>query len=303
MTRVLCFSDDVDTVKSLVSIGRRLGDTHLLLIGSREEAEEAARYGAERVYYAELKPYSPGKYVRALIKAAEIVRQEVTVMPSTVKGRTIAGIYSGLKGQPCLTDVIDVRAANDQLEVSRLAFGGTALVKVKTGKPLILCVSPGMAAEVEAGEAAPVEKLDVEAEDRVRVEYRPREVSEVEPDKADVVVVAGKGFKKREDLGMAIELARLLGGAWGVTRPLAADYGWASTWIGMTGITIKPKLYIGIGVSGQPYHMIGVRASKTIVSINIDPGAPIFEESDYGIIGDLYQILPRLIKRVKEVRG
>ncbi|PCN50708.1 hypothetical protein B6U99_03150 [Candidatus Geothermarchaeota archaeon ex4572_27] len=212
-------------------------------------------------------------------------------------------MYSGLKGWPCITDVIAVRTVDGSVEVSRLAFGGMASVRVRTKTPVLICISPGVSAEVREVGEAPIEEVKPEVSERVRVDYKPREPGEVEPDKADVVIVAGKGFKKREDLEMAKELARILGGAWGVTRPLAADYGWASTWIGMTGLTIKPKLYIGIGVSGSPYHMVGVRASKVILSINIDPDAPIFEESDYGIVGDLYQVLPRLINRLKEVRG
>ena len=133
------------------------------------------------------------------------------------------------------------------------------------------------------------------------VEVKKKEIG-VKLEEAEVVVVAGRGVKKKEDLAMLEELAKLLGGVVGCTRPLAADLKWFPIWVGMSGVTIKPKLYIGVGVSGQVQHVAGIRDSKVIVAINIDPNAPIFEHVDYGIVGDLYKVVPKLIEELKKVK-
>lgn len=156
----------------------------------------------------------------------------------------------------------------------------------------------------EKTEAEIIEKLiDTSKVSLELLEFSPKVVEEgVKLDEADVVVGGGRGLRKKEDLKLLKELASILGGAWGVTRPLAADYGWAPEWIGISGASINPKLYIATGISGQPQHTSGIRGSKVIVAINMDSEAPIFKFADYGIVGDLYQIIPKLIEKLKEIK-
>jgi len=114
-----------------------------------------------------------------------------------------------------------------------------------------------------------------------------------------VVICGGRGVTKKEDFKMFEELASILGGHVGATRPLAEDRKWFSEWVGLSGKKVKPEIYIGCGVSGMIQHIAGIRDSKVIVTINKDPNAPIFEVADYIVVGDIYQIIPALIEALK----
>ena len=122
---------------------------------------------------------------------------------------------------------------------------------------------------------------------------------------AEVIVSAGRGFKKKEDLAVIEELARVLNGVVGASRPLTSDLGWLpeERQVGLTGTTVKPKLYFAIGISGQIQHLTGMRDSRVVVAINTDKHAPIFQECDYGVVGDLYAVVPALAKELKARLG
>jgi electron transfer flavoprotein alpha subunit len=133
---------------------------------------------------------------------------------------------------------------------------------------------------------------------------RPVERSAVDLTKADVIVSVGRGFKKKEDLKLAEDLAQALSAEIGCSRPIAGDLKWLpeDRHIGLSGKWVNPKLYIAVGISGQMQHVVGIRRSKVIVAINNDPNAPIHKEADYSVIADLYQFLPVLTKKLREVK-
>jgi len=234
----------------------------------------------------------------ALRKVLEGSEFDVILAPSSNKGRMFAGVYTGLTKCSIVTDVVGIGRNGKSFNVDRLVYGGTALATISLSSPFSLCVVKGGYKEKPKNRFGEIIKIDLGSDSSV--EFRPREVTGNDPTSSDIVVVAGRGIKKKEDMAMIEELAGITGGAWSVTRPLAADYRWADQWIGISGLIISPKVYIGFGVSGQPHHMMGARASKYVIAVNKDPEAPIFEESDLGIIGDLYKILPRLLERLKK---
>ncbi|MEM4303701.1 MAG: electron transfer flavoprotein subunit alpha/FixB family protein [Candidatus Caldarchaeum sp.] len=137
------------------------------------------------------------------------------------------------------------------------------------------------------------------------LEFIKPETAHVELEKADFIVAVGRGFKKKEDLAMAEELARLIGAEVGCSRPISGDLRWLSDdrHIGLSGKRVRPKLYVALGISGQVQHLVGMRDSRTVVAVNIDPNAPIAAESDYFFVADIYKILPLTIQLLKEKMG
>jgi electron transfer flavoprotein alpha subunit len=133
------------------------------------------------------------------------------------------------------------------------------------------------------------------------VETKPLEASNVRIEEAEVIISCGRGLTKKEDRIMLDELASVLCGQVGCTRPLAEDRKWFTEWVGLSGHKVKPKLYIACGISGVIQHVAGIRDSKVIVAINKDPEAPIFEIADYGVLGDLYEMLPALKEALKKM--
>jgi len=132
------------------------------------------------------------------------------------------------------------------------------------------------------------------------VDVKNIEVSKVKIEEAKVVVAGGRGLDKKEDFAILDELAKILGGQVGYTRPLCEDRKWFTDWVGLSGHYIKPALYIGCGISGVIQHVAGIRDSQIIVAINKDSEAPIFEVADYGVVGNLYEILPALVESLKK---
>jgi electron transfer flavoprotein alpha subunit len=145
-------------------------------------------------------------------------------------------------------------------------------------------------------------KLDAKVEpSRVEVvERKPLETSSERVEEAEVIVSCGRGLEKKDDVALLKQVADVVGGQVGCSRPLVEDRKWFSEWIGLSGHKVKPKLYIASGVSGVIQHVAGIRDAKIIVAINKDPEAPIFEIADYGVVGDLYEVLPALKDALKK---
>ncbi|RLE78630.1 MAG: electron transfer flavoprotein subunit alpha/FixB family protein, partial [Thermoprotei archaeon] len=184
-------------------------------------------------------------------------------------------------------------------------YGGRAVSTQACKTPAVVAVAP------HAFEAKTVEKMgqvvevevDVPSPALQLVETRAREVSGAALEEAEVVVAGGRGIEKREDLKLLQELAEVLNGEVGCTRPLAEDRGWFTDWIGLSGRKIKPNLYIAVGISGAIQHVAGIRDAKIIVSINTDEEAPINQVADYIVNADLYEVVPALVEAIKRRLG
>ncbi len=297
--KILVYGETVEWLKQARSISEILDGELYGVISSRELSSEAARI-LDKTYVFDGVKYEPNTYNQIIQDVSRKIKPDLTIFPSTIKGRTLAGLYAGHLNQPVVTDVVDVKRSNQTLEMSRLVYGGGCIAKIRLTLPVTACIIQGAFKPSDKQVNGEVEYLTNIEKELIWTEFKKREYEGTPLDKADIVVAAGRGFKKKEDLEVVKELSNILNGAWSVTRPLAADYGWSDTWIGISGAIINPKIYIAIGISGQPLHMIAVRNSKTIIAVNKDPNAPIFNEADYGVIGDLYQILPKLIEKLKK---
>ncbi len=312
MTRALVFSPDDDRCLELISAasvatGGGLDGVDLLLAGpaGEERLRTPSSTGVGRIVVAEWSdPTDAFSVDRALRAWIGRERPDYVLLTSDRIGRQVAGGLAQLLGGGASTEVVGLESAGGSLTVKRMVLGGKGIASEEVDTPAVLAIQPGRFPPAEAsgtaGGAAEVVRLeDPGADHRVRiVERRPRERSGVRLEDAEVVVVAGRGFERREDLRLAFELAEALGGAVGATRPLVADLGWlpGSDWIGISGVRISPRLMVAVGVSGQMQFLAGALDSKVIVAVNKDPNAPIVGASDYAVVADLYEFLPALIE-------
>ena len=308
---VLIYSEEPGLRLELLGKGRELADamdSKLIALHIGEgEPEELIRYGADLVYVAEhpmLREWSLKPYRSVLLKAVEEASPSVILIGATKRGKELAASLAASLGVGLLTECLSLKLEGEKLIAERLTYGGSAIARVASlKKPHIATVPPRVFKRPEPAERkGEVLKLEVEPEKPKAevVERREKVREEVGLEEAEVIVAAGRGFKKKEDLKLLEELAEVLGAKIGGTRPIAADYGWMKEWIGISGHKVRPKLYIAVGISGTVHHAAGIRDCGIIVAVNSDENANIFNLADYGIVGDLYEVLPALTKALRE---
>lgn len=233
--------------------------------------------------------------IPSVLQAVEAEAGDMILVLSNAEGKAIAGALAAAKDAPLLHGLISF----DQGTAKLARYGGLTIQNVEFAGVAV--------ALVEAGE--PVED-DAEATAQAAAQTYPMRITQQQIGEGERVNLAaqkrivgvGRGFKAREDLDLARELAAALGGQIGCTRPLVEGNGWLDRdyYLGVSGHTVAPEVYIPVGISGQIHHTAGIDQSGTIVAINNDETATIFEFADYGIVGDLYEILPALTKALKE---
>jgi electron transfer flavoprotein alpha subunit len=265
---------------------------------------DGVREGAARGAVTLVKSERPisGDYeliASAISEASKRKSSPVILIGSTKFGRMVAARVSVLSRMSVLGDVRELKAEGGSLTGVRGAYAGKFNAKVESPMPCMALVPQG-AYETSAQPVGPVEELLVQlpASRIRRVGTKASQRSSLDLRGAKVIVAAGRGFKNKEDLALAEKLAKALGGAMGASRPLSSDLGWLGEeyHIGLTGVYVRPDLYLAIGISGQLQHVAGIKDSKVIAAINKDKQAPIFQVADYGIVGDLYQVVPALLK-------
>lgn len=307
---VLVHSEKEDVTLELLSKARQLwSDDTLGVVPLDEGKGDASKYfdfGADVVYAVSPLPSSASQCTQVLHQIVDSQGFDLVLIGSTRKGKEISSRLAQRIGCGCITDAIDIRVEGEQVCADRHALAGntvaTELVVTERG---VISALPHSFQKVESTREGRIVDFSADlAEERAKIVERREKVSEdVMIEDAEIIVGVGKGFVKKEDLDMAFELAKALGGEVGCTRPLAVDYGWLSEdrGIGLSSKKVSPKLYVAIGISGQIQHTVGLMRSKTIMAINRDGEAPIFGMSDYGIVGDLYKVVPHLTESVRNL--
>jgi electron transfer flavoprotein alpha subunit len=243
-------------------------------------------------------------YANVLFQISKESGPDILLLRSTRLGKETAGRVAQKLQAGCITDAIGLDMKGSDLVVNRYALGGNTVSSeiIKSPKKVISFMPRTFEAQ-KAPAQGEVVKPDLKVpKTRVElVELRKKTGEAVNIESAETLVCVGKGIGKKEDLEMVKELASLLGGELGCTRALSSDYHWISEdrMVGISGKRCKPKLDVSIGVSGQIQHTVGIMTSKLIVAINKDKEAPIFKMADYGIVGDLYQVVPKLVEKIK----
>jgi len=307
----------------LLGEGRRLADklgVELCAVLLGEQVEALARdliaHGADKVYLAQdaaLAHYRTGPYTDVLAGLVNQRKPEIVLISATPQGRDLAPRLAARLSAGLTADCtgLDI-AENERLLVqTRPAFGGNLMATIvcRHARPQMATVRPGVMKALEADRARTggVVRVPVHLDERgivakiIEVVQQEGE-SQVSLQDAEIIVSGGRGLGKPENFALVRELAEALGAAVGASRA-AVDAGWIPAYhqVGQTGRTVQPKLYIACGISGAVQHLAGMSSSDCIIAINKDPAAPIFNIATYSVIGDLFEIVPALTKKMKEV--
>jgi len=279
-------------------------------------AAEVAAKKLAKVYAVEsarLEPYTPDAFAYALQQLLEKHPAKLVLMPHTYQVRDFVPKLATALQTTAISDAIGFRSEAGKLLFTRQMFQGkfVADVSFAGNGPCFVTFQNGSyrADKVEAGAAAaPVETVNVEIPDGI-IRNKPEEVFKeakqaVDLTQAEIIVSVGRGIKEQKNIDLAKQLADALGGELAASRPIC-DNGWLpmDRQIGSSGQTVAPKLYLALGISGAIQHIVGMKGSRSIVAINKDSEAPIFEIADYAIVGNLFDIVPPLIEEVKKAKG
>ncbi|HJV46306.1 MAG TPA: electron transfer flavoprotein subunit alpha/FixB family protein [Bacillota bacterium] len=307
----------------LLGAGRRLADKRGVelcgvLLGHEVKslATTLYEYGADKVYIIDdpiLKNYRSETYREGFVKLVNTYKPEIVLYGATSNGKDLASaaatdLETGLTAD---TTMLDVNDETGLLEASRPAFGGNIMATIlcKKQRPQMATVRAKVMKAIEPikGRTGSIveEKISMKEEDvRTKVLKVVKEVGKkVKLDEAHIIVAGGKGLKDDKGFALCHQLADVLGATVGASRD-AVEAGWIDHHhqIGQTGVTVTPKIYFAIGISGAVQHVAGMQNSEYIIAINIDPNAPIFDVATYGIVGDAFTIVPKLIEQFSKVK-
>ncbi|HTL07943.1 MAG TPA: electron transfer flavoprotein subunit alpha/FixB family protein [Chitinophagaceae bacterium] len=280
-----------------------------VVLGSTEEDLSAlGNYGVQTIHHVNnpaLNQFDAQVYTRVIAAAAAASKATVIIFSNNVDGRAIAPRLSARLKAGLVAGAVALPDTSNGFVVKKNVFSGKAFANISVTTPIkIISLSPNAYKTVTTGGKATVSNLDVPVESgKVKVTAVNKVSGEISLAEAEVVVSAGRGLKGPENWGMVEELAHLLHAATACSRPVA-DIGWRPhhEHVGQTGLAIAPNLYFAIGISGAIQHLAGVNRSKVIVVINKDPEAPFFKAADYGIVGDAFEVVPKIIEAVKKIQ-
>lgn len=298
-----------------VSEGRRIADglsseLTAVVLGSGIEgiAGDLAKYGADKILAADdpaLADYTTGAYTNVLAELIKASDPAVVILGATMQGKDLVGRLAARLDAGVAMDCVAIELDNGQLTYTRPMYGGKVLADVQIqGDLQIVAIRPNVMTIVESAKDGSVEKPAVNVgEVKTTVLEKTMDTGDkIELTEADIVVSGGRGTGG--DFGVIEELAAALGGAVGASRS-AVDEGWRphSDQVGQTGKVVSPTIYVACGISGAIQHLAGMSTSKYIVAINKDPEAPIFSKADFGIVGDLFDMVPAVAEEVKKIRS
>jgi electron transfer flavoprotein alpha subunit len=271
---------------------------------SEEELNKLGNYGVTKVVSCSGIDKGDSQAAAAVI-ANLSADATVLVFSNTYTAKMIAPRLSAKLKAGSISNVIALPESTSPLKVKRKAFSSKAIeTTIVTTEKAILSIAPNSYGLIETGGTCSIESLDSSEKGTITIEGQETASGKISLSEAEIIVSAGRGLKGPENWGMIEELAELLGAATACSKPVA-DIGWRphGEHVGQTGKAVAPDLYIAIGISGAIQHLAGVNSSKVMVAINTDPEAPFFKAADYGIVGDAFEVVPKMIEEIKKLNS
>ncbi len=317
---VLVYSDNkniaIEMIGKAVEIAKEQQKKVItIIIGKPDEnlAKEYISYGADKVFIIEsnLESFKAEEYADILVDIVKETGVELILIGSNKNGKELSARLGGKLIAGCVVDSNNLFIKNGKIVTERIVYSGNAVaVEQFNSKPAIITIPSKVFNPLEKDESRKGEiikkKIEIKKSLSKIISVQEMKTEGVNVEDAEIIVSCGRGFKKKEDIKLVEDLAEVIKGKTvGCSRPIAADLKWLSEdhWIGLSGHKVKPKLYIAAGISGQIQHIAGMRDSSIIVAINKDPEALIFKSADYGIVGDLYEVIPKLTEAIKSKIG
>ena len=297
-----------EAVSYAAQLANKIGtDAIAITIAHQGDTDELGNYGANKILTItkeNLKTFNNQSYANAIVAASNHVNAETVVISNTNNGKAIAPIIAAKREAALITNAIELPSTLNPFTIKRKAFSSKAFALFSTdSNQKVISITPNAIGIQQSQVVTSVESFNYNTSDsdqRLKSVSVDSATGKIPLPEAELVVSAGRGLKGPENWGMIEELADSLGAATACSKPVS-DIGWRShsEHVGQTGIAINPQLYIAVGISGAIQHLAGVNASKNIVVINTDPEAPFFKAADYGIVGDAFEVVPKLIEAIK----
>lgn len=262
----------------------------------KDQADSVSEYGAKEVISLDGNPQMDafGKKISELMNSYDFL-----FVPSTVLGREVAGYVSAALGQISVPEISKFEIVDSKCKTSSLSLGGKSIIDIISDAK-VLTVAPGFADPVKVSEKSKISVMTLPDSSVSVISEEEKNGTGVNIESAKVIVSIGRGIGKKESISIVDPLLKAVHGELAGSRPVCLDYQWLSEdrQVGLSGKKVNPNVYIAVGISGQIQHIAGMRGSKIVVAINRDKSAPIFEECDYGIVGDLFQVIPKLVAAI-----
>ncbi|MFH1382556.1 MAG: electron transfer flavoprotein subunit alpha/FixB family protein [Chloroflexota bacterium] len=319
MPGILVFSEQDDLALGLLPKALELAQQLNLELGAAilgsDVGNRAAQFltrGVNTAYAGEnelLSKFDGEVYAEALFRVTEVTQPEIILCASTKRGRELASRLARRLEAGCLTNVLDVSIEDGKVVTSRYGLGGATIISecLESARKVIALLPQRYEATQAKASEGQIIKVELKLnEPKVTiVERGERQREAVNIERADVLVCIGKGLKQKEDISLIQELADAVKGEIGCTREIASNRGWLTEdrLVGMSGKRCKPKVVFSIGISGQNQYVAGITGAKVSVAVNTDDHAPILRVADYGLVADLYQVLPKLIEKLKQAKS
>ncbi|NDV18394.1 electron transfer flavoprotein subunit alpha [Pseudodesulfovibrio sp. JC047] len=310
ISNIWVFSDAESRLPEVIAGGAELGEkVSAFVIGSQDQATQAFSYGADAVYH--LGEMDSARIVEAYADTMAKVIEEgdkpaMILLPGTKRCKALASLLGVKLNAGVVTEASEITSDGNAVQAKHMVYGGLALGDEKIASPISIVVFGGgvfQPAEADAsktGEAVSVDFIEPKTSIKC-IERQPKQGSSVDLNKAKRIVAVGRGIAKQEDIKLAEGLCSAIEAELGCSRPIAESEKWMERerYIGISGVMPKPELYLALGISGQVQHMVGANGAQYIVAVNKDKNAPIFDYADYGIVGDLYTIVPAIVDAFK----